>query len=225
MERANVAPDRKRVSSRALRSLLLVSGVIFIGWSWLASSIAPLAAAVVALFPLVLETPSVGKRLRQPVADGLRWLVRALLPRLWRVRTIGLDKIPGKGGAVLVCNRTSPIDPLLLMAIVRRPVHFLVPAADMKRPILGRLLRLLGAVRIETETGDGVLLKSLRRAARHVARGRLLCLFAEGDMTRIGMMLPFRRGVTRVSLLKTKKIFMAPTSSTNFRWMPSSQRT
>lgn len=195
MKRANVAPDRKRVSSRAMRSLLIVSGAIFVGWSWLASSIVPLVVAGIALFFLVLGTPSVGKRLRRPTADGLRWLARVLLPRLWLVRTIGLDRIPGKGGAVLVCNRTSPIDPLLLMAIVPRPVHFLVPAADMKRPILGRLLRLLGAVRIETETGDVVLLKSLRRAARHVARGRLLCLFAEGDMTRIGMILPFRRGL------------------------------
>lgn len=195
MEKANPVPGRKPAWSRAVRSLLLVTGGILIGWSWMTSSLLPLVAAVIVSLSLVFENPPAGKRLRRLATGVIRMLARILVPWLWRARTIGLGNIPGKGGAVLVCNRTSPVDPLFLLAVVRRPVHFLVSTAEMNRPLLGRLLRLLGAIRIETETGDIALRKSLRRAARHVARGRLLCLFAEGDMTRIGMMLPFRRGL------------------------------
>src|SRR5262249_9802625 len=42
------------------------------------------------------------------------------------------------------------------------------------------------------------MLQSLRCASEAVQNGELVCIFAEGQITRIGQMLPFRRGFERI---------------------------
>src|SRR5437773_1326812 len=42
------------------------------------------------------------------------------------------------------------------------------------------------------------MLKSLQTASDAIKNGDIVCIFAEGQITRIGQMLPFRRGVQRI---------------------------
>ena len=42
------------------------------------------------------------------------------------------------------------------------------------------------------------MLRSLRDAGEAVANGELVCIFAEGEISRIGQLLPFRRGYARI---------------------------
>mgnify|MGYP000045610998 CR=1 FL=1 len=57
----------------------------------------------------------------------LNWLITHLV---YRVRSAGLERIPKEGGALLVCNHVSYVDPSILMASCERPIRFL-----MYRPI------------------------------------------------------------------------------------------
>ena len=42
------------------------------------------------------------------------------------------------------------------------------------------------------------MIHSLREATRALQEGELVCIFPEGQMTRIGQMMPFRRGMERI---------------------------
>ena len=42
------------------------------------------------------------------------------------------------------------------------------------------------------------MLKSLRDASEAIQAGEVVCIFAEGQITRIGQLLPFRRGFERI---------------------------
>src|SRR5262249_37309490 len=42
------------------------------------------------------------------------------------------------------------------------------------------------------------MIHSLREATRALQNGELVCIFPEGQMTRIGQMMPFRRGMERI---------------------------
>ena len=48
----------------------------------------------------------------------IAWLIITLI---YRIRVTGLENVPDKGPAVVVCNHVSYLDPVILGASVRRP--------------------------------------------------------------------------------------------------------
>jgi acyl-[acyl-carrier-protein]-phospholipid O-acyltransferase/long-chain-fatty-acid--[acyl-carrier-protein] ligase len=62
------------------------------------------------------------------------------------------------------------------------------------RPILNRL----GAIPIRT-TGPHSIRDALRKAGAALDAGELVCVFAEGEITRTGSLLPFRRGIETIA--------------------------
>lgn len=59
----------------------------------------------------------------------LRFLAALLVRAIYRVDDEGLDHIPESGPAVLVCNHVSFIDPVVVFAMVHRPID---PSAAIK---------------------------------------------------------------------------------------------
>ncbi|MBM3988562.1 MAG: MFS transporter [Planctomycetes bacterium] len=135
------------------------------------------------------------------------WLVPQALLRLalvilthsvYRLRIRGLEHIPEKGGALLVPNHVSFVDGLFLIASTDRPVRFLVDAPFFEHRFIGPVLRWLDAIPISSTGGPRMILRGLRSAGDYLDEGHLVCIFAEGQITRTGMLLPFRRGLERI---------------------------
>lgn len=127
--------------------------------------------------------------LRRPV----RWLLRLL----WRVSWLGEQHVPHEGAVLLAPNHQSYLDPVLLGAGLRRPPSYLADPAYVDRPILGRLMRLFGAIPVGSRRGA----RGLRRAREVLDAGEPLAVFPEGERTRDGGLLPFRTGVARLARL------------------------
>jgi acyl-[acyl-carrier-protein]-phospholipid O-acyltransferase/long-chain-fatty-acid--[acyl-carrier-protein] ligase len=135
------------------------------------------------------------------------WLVPQALLRLalvllthsiYRLRIRGLEHIPEKGGALLVPNHVSFVDGLFLIASTDRPVRFLVDAPFFEQRFIGTVLRWLDAIPISSTGGPRMILRGLRAAGDYLDQGHLVCIFAEGQISRTGMLLPFRRGLERI---------------------------
>src|SRR6266550_9523026 len=56
----------------------------------------------------------------------------------------------------------------------------------------------MGCIPISSEQRPRDLVHSLRAAGGAIEGGDIVCIFAEGQMTRIGQLLPFRRGFERI---------------------------
>jgi acyl-[acyl-carrier-protein]-phospholipid O-acyltransferase/long-chain-fatty-acid--[acyl-carrier-protein] ligase len=112
---------------------------------------------------------------------------------VYRLRVTGRDRVPAAGPALLVCNHASLVDWLLLQAALRRPVRFLLFADWARHPVLRRLATWLGAIRVDASADGAALEAALGRAGEELARGELVCVFAEGLRTRSGVELPFHR--------------------------------
>jgi acyl-[acyl-carrier-protein]-phospholipid O-acyltransferase/long-chain-fatty-acid--[acyl-carrier-protein] ligase len=117
---------------------------------------------------------------------------------LYRVRVLGAERVPAEGGALLVPNHVSFLDGLFLLAATDRRIRFVVDQAWYERPYLRPFLRALGAIPIAASGGPRVLLRALRDAGEALDAGDLVCLFAEGEISRMGSTLPFRRGLQRI---------------------------
>jgi acyl-[acyl-carrier-protein]-phospholipid O-acyltransferase/long-chain-fatty-acid--[acyl-carrier-protein] ligase len=128
----------------------------------------------------------------------LRFMLWAATRTLYRIQVIGRDNIPQRGGALFVCNHLSFIDAMFLLASVDRPVRFIMYKHNYDLPWIRPGARAMGVIPISSEMRPRELIQSLRAATDAIKAGEIVCIFAEGQVTRIGQMLPFRRGFERI---------------------------
>src|SRR5690606_34853561 len=124
----------------------------------------------------------------------LRFIAMLLTTTIYRIRTIGLEKFPATGGVLILSNHVSYVDALLLGSITSRPVRFVACAELFRKPILGWFLRTTRSIPIASPRRRRELKAPLRTAAEALRNGEGACVFAEGQLTRTGQMLPFNRG-------------------------------
>jgi acyl-[acyl-carrier-protein]-phospholipid O-acyltransferase/long-chain-fatty-acid--[acyl-carrier-protein] ligase len=125
----------------------------------------------------------------------LNWL---LIHTVYRVRVISAHNIPQTGGALLVCNHVSFADPPLLLGAVKRPIRFLMYKPIYQHKFINYFARNLKAIPISQDDKPKEILKSLVEAREAVKAGELVCIFAEGSITRLGNLLPFARGLEQI---------------------------
>ena len=128
----------------------------------------------------------------------LRFVLWLLTKTFYRIRVDGRDNIPEKGGALFVCNHASWMDALLLLASTDRQIRFLMFKDIYEKRWIHWGARILGVIPISAEQHPRELIQSLQTASDAIRRGEVVCIFAEGQITRIGQLLPFRRGMERI---------------------------
>jgi acyl-[acyl-carrier-protein]-phospholipid O-acyltransferase/long-chain-fatty-acid--[acyl-carrier-protein] ligase len=117
---------------------------------------------------------------------------------VYRIRVVGRDNIPETGGALFVANHMSLVDALLLIASTDRPIRFLMFKDIYELPYVKRFAKMIRAIPISSQQRPREMIHSLREASEAIRSGEVVCIFAEGQITRIGQMLPFRRGMERI---------------------------
>ncbi len=128
----------------------------------------------------------------------LRFALWALTRTVYRIRVVGRDNIPAKGGALFVCNHVSFVDALLLLASTDRQVRFIMFKGIYEQPWIKPFAKILGVIPISSDQRPRELLKSLQIASESIRAGEVVCIFPEGQITRLGHLLPFRRGFERI---------------------------
>jgi acyl-[acyl-carrier-protein]-phospholipid O-acyltransferase / long-chain-fatty-acid--[acyl-carrier-protein] ligase len=128
----------------------------------------------------------------------LRLVFVILTNTFYRLRIVGQQHVPQSGGALLVPNHMSFVDGFLLMASVDRPIRFVVDAAYATHPLFTWVMTAMKVIPI-TSAGDiRLILRALRSAGQALDDGEIVCIFPEGQITRTGTLLPFRRGFERI---------------------------
>jgi acyl-[acyl-carrier-protein]-phospholipid O-acyltransferase/long-chain-fatty-acid--[acyl-carrier-protein] ligase len=128
----------------------------------------------------------------------LRLLLWVITHTVYRLRVVGAANLPQTGGALLVANHASYVDALLILATSRRPIRFLMFSEIYEHRLVRPFAKLVGTIPIASTMGPRAMIASLRTASEAVKSGELVCIFAEGQMTRIGQLLPFARGFERI---------------------------
>ena len=128
----------------------------------------------------------------------LRLLLWFATHTVYRIHTKGAENVPARGGAMLCPNHSSMVDGVLLIASTDRPIRFLMFKGSYEHWLVKPFAKIMGVIPIASNQGPRELIHSLRAATEALKNGELLCIFPEGQMTRIGQMLPFRRGLERI---------------------------
>ena len=135
-------------------------------------------------------------------------IVRALTLLLLRVfyrriEVVNAERIPARGPLVIAANHHNAlVDPMLIMAIVPRPVTSLAKAPLFRHPLIAPFLRLAGAVPVNrrAEGGDDPRRNDamFAAAAARLRAGGALVIFPEGRSQAQPTLLPLRTGAARI---------------------------
>jgi acyl-[acyl-carrier-protein]-phospholipid O-acyltransferase / long-chain-fatty-acid--[acyl-carrier-protein] ligase len=117
---------------------------------------------------------------------------------LYRVKAMGRENVPEREGALLVANHTSFVDALILAAAIDRPLRFIMSKEIYEVGWIRPLAKLMHAIPVSPMAKPKELLTSLHAATEAIKNGELVCIFAEGQITRTGQLLPFLRGFERI---------------------------
>ena len=123
-------------------------------------------------------------------------------------RTIVLSpqRLPETGPAILVCNHTSGLDPLLIQSACRRAVIWMMAKEYYNLPVLYTFFRTIDVIPVDRGGKD---LASTRSALRALAAGRVLGVFPEGRIERTRDLMPFQPGVAMMAIRAKVPVYPA----------------
>ena len=115
----------------------------------------------------------------------IAWVLGRVLLWLYRVEIRGVKALP-KGGVLLCPNHATDLDPVLIALCLPLDyhMHFMAKAELFENPVLGWLLRSLGAFPVQR---DGKDVQSVKTAMQVLHRGENLLIFPEGTTIRGGV--------------------------------------
>lgn len=128
----------------------------------------------------------------------IRFLVWLLTHTVYKVRLHGQENIPEQGSALLVANHVTWIDGVLLLLSSSRPIRMIAYADYVKGGVIGWLSNLFEIIPIKSNAGPKALIQSLNTARDALKNGELVCIFAEGRISRTGELLKFERGAIKI---------------------------
>lgn len=154
------------------------------------------------------ESVAPGRRAEQPQSEPsvlplwainiVRFHLNVLSRVFWRVSFQGLENIPQTGGVIIASNHQTYFDPIWMSLPFRREIRYLAWSESFSWPIIGKVIRWLGAWPIQIEKADKTM---VRRTSRWLNKGGALVIFPEGGRCfPDGHLLRFKPGAVRMAL-------------------------
>ncbi|RSM85497.1 1-acyl-sn-glycerol-3-phosphate acyltransferase [Kibdelosporangium aridum] len=135
--------------------------------------------------------------------------------------TRGAERIPRQGGAILVFNHISHLDPVVDAVFVhrnKRVPRFLAKDSLFRIPVAGKVIG--GAGTIPVYRGTANASESLRDANNALSEGKLVCIYPEGTISKDPDGWPMRSfpGVARLALSNDVPVLPIARWGTNQIW-------
>jgi 1-acyl-sn-glycerol-3-phosphate acyltransferase len=192
--------DRSRVA-RIVAANNILNAIFMVAASLIAAALLKSGLSIPQLFLVTaLMNAAVALYIYRLVPEFLlRFLAWVLTHTFYRLRSVGTDRIPAEGPAVLACNHVSFVDAVVIMGESPRPIRFVMDYRIFKIPLMNWFFRNARAIAIAPAREDPKMLEGAnQRIDAALDEGELVCIFPEGKITCDGELSPFRQGVQKI---------------------------
>lgn len=145
---------------------------------------------------------------------GLHAINRIWVRTYHRLTVSGSVRIPRRGPVILVSNHISGVDPILIQAVVPRPIIWMVAREYYELRGLRGLFQLIRAIPVARNGRDAAAMRSALRALRD---GHVLGIFPEGRIATGSELIPFQQGVGTLAVRSQALIIPVYQSGSSFR--------
>lgn len=187
------ATDRGRVMATT-NFLSFVAIAAAAGVLWVFGSVFHINSAQVFLALGVVAAAGTFAVCRYVPDSLLRLILYVLTNTFYRTKIIGRDHVPMKGPALLIANHLSLMDGFLVGTSLPRLIRFVMWRTYYEDPRMHWLVKTMKSIPISENDPPKEILRSLMTARQALKEGHLVCIFAEGEISRTGNLLEFKRG-------------------------------
>lgn len=115
-------------------------------------------------------------------------------------------RLPRTGPAIIVCNHTSGLDPLLIQSCCLRLIVWMMAKEYYDIPRLNTVFKTIGAIPVSRNGRD---MHAMRLALRALEDGHVLGVFPEGKIEKVRGLLPFQTGVALLAIKSGVRVIPA----------------
>lgn len=133
-------------------------------------------------------------------------------------RAKGKEHIPTEGAFLLCSNHRSYIDPIFLAAGCKRDLTFMAKEELFKKPVLGWLIKKLGAFPIKRGRGDAAAVMATLKIMK---KGEATLIFPEGTRMKKGERMQINSGIIRLAIQAGVPIVPAYVSANKVIYAPA----
>src|SRR2546423_7964094 len=126
------------------------------------------------------------------VYDACKGISRMGASLWFDLKSHGVQHVPRTGGALLICNHQSFMDPVFVGVLLPRQISFIAKSQLFDTPGLGWLIPKLNTFPVRRGEAD---VSAIKEALRRVHEGHVLTMFPEGTRSWDGNLLPIQAGV------------------------------
>jgi acyl-[acyl-carrier-protein]-phospholipid O-acyltransferase/long-chain-fatty-acid--[acyl-carrier-protein] ligase len=127
----------------------------------------------------------------------VRFILWLVTHTVYRIKIVGAENMPLKGPALLVSNHVSFVDAFMVGGALPRLVRFMLHREYYDLKGLNWFFRLMHAIPVSASNRREIV-QSLKHARNELDKGHVVCIFAEGAITRVGHLLPLKRGFEKI---------------------------
>lgn len=137
-----------------------------------------------------------------------------------RLKVIGLQNVPSKGGCLLVSNHLAQIDSFLLLTILPRPIAFMAKEEIFLQPASDYFCRHLGGFPVHRDRLDRWALKY---ALTVLDKGYVLGIYPEGERSGQKQLQEAKVGPAYLAIKSERPLIPIAITGTHFvlkKWWP-----
>ena len=104
-------------------------------------------------------------------------ILAPMLRFFMRIKAVGVENVPLEGGLVLCSNHIAALDVISIGAVCPRQLSFVAKKELFSIPLLGWVMKKLGAIQVDRGAND---ISAIRTSVTAAADGKVLSIFPQG---------------------------------------------
>ena len=111
---------------------------------------------------------------------------------IFRIDARGSHNIPSTGPVLICSNHIHNFDPVIIAMYCRRQIRFMAKAEAFEWPVLGYLIKAVGAFPVKRGGSD---ISAIRTSIKYLKEGQAVGIFPEGTRSKTGELGEAHQGV------------------------------